>query len=409
MERLLKPALWATLLAMGVPGAPARATDVSLLLDLRLVASDGQQSWLNGGLGKLRFDPAHDGLRLGQIYLGLDQPLTETVALHVDAVAYGDHDRNAVDLTEAYVEWRPWPTSAWRSRAKLGAFYPPISFENPLPGWRSPYTVSWSAINSWLGEEIRSIGAEYSLDWLGVRNGGQFDFGAQVGVYGWNDPAGVLMAARGWALHDRQTTLFGIVGEPGDPAVIPVNGRRLFNDIDHRPGYYFGVKGAWRDRLELRLMHYDNRGDRVSYSAAIDDLAWETLFDSVGLQFAATDHLTLIAQALTGETWIDPFIPFKWEFDSQFLLASYEWHGNRLTLRRDWFNMQQTKGMGSGSDSGHAWTVAAGRTFGVHWSAMLEGLWVDSRFPSRAGIGAQVAARESSVTLSLRYALDKTF
>ena len=108
---------------------------------------------------------------------------------------------------------------------------------------------------------------------------------------------------------------------------------------------------------------------------------------------------------MQGETWIDPFIPFKWDFDAQLLLASYEWRGNRLTLRRDWFSMQKTQGRGGGSDSGHAWTVAAGREFDEHWSAMIEGLWVNSRFPGRSEYAAPVAARESSLTLSLRYAL----
>jgi hypothetical protein len=402
MERLLKLNLAAGLVAACTLAAPARAVDVSLLVDLRFVESSGQTSWLNGGLGKLRFDPDHDGLRLGLIYLGLDQSLTETVALHVNAMAYGDHDRNPIDLTEAYFEWRPFPGSAWRQRAKLGAFYPSISFENPLPGWRSPYSISWSALNTWIGEEIRSIGAEYSLDYLGVRNGGRFDFGAQVGVYGWNDPAGVLIAERGWALHDRQTTLFGRIGIP---EVEPVEGYRLFYEIDHRPGYYVGVKASYLDRAELRLMHYDNRGDRVSYSAAINDMAWETLFDSAGLQVAATEHLTLIAQVLDGETWINPFLPIKWDFDAQFLLASYEWRGNRLTLRHDWFSMQRTGGRGLGNDSGHAWTIAAGHEFGEHWSAMVEGLWVNSSMPQRPEFGAPVAARESSLTLSLRYAL----
>ena len=66
------------------------------------------------------------------------------------------------------------------------------------------------------------------------------------------------MASRGWALHDRQTTLFGEVGEPGD---VPVPGRVLFKEIDDRPGYYAGLHLRYFDRAELRYMHYDNRAD----------------------------------------------------------------------------------------------------------------------------------------------------
>ena len=89
------------------------------------------------------------------------------------------------------------------------------------------------------------------------------------------------MASRGWALHDRQTTLFGEVGEPGD---VPVPGRVLFKEIDDRPGYYAGLHLRYLDRAELRYMHYDNRADPEAFDAGINDFAWLTYFDSVGLR-----------------------------------------------------------------------------------------------------------------------------
>ena len=78
-----------------------------------------------------------------------------------------------------------------------------------MHGWRSPYTLSFSAINTWVGEELRTIGAEYSLDWLGRSHGHDFDFTLSAAGYGWNDTAGTVIATRGWGLHDRQSTLFG--------------------------------------------------------------------------------------------------------------------------------------------------------------------------------------------------------
>ena len=307
-----------------------------------------------------------------------------------------------MDLTEAYLEWRPWPSRYFRSRAKLGAFYPEISFENVLPSWRSPYSVSWSAVNSWLGEEIRTIGAEYRLDWLGQHNGGAFDVSAIVGVYGLDDPAGTLMATRGWALHDRQTTLFGRVGRPGEEVDI----RRMFAEIDHRPGYYAGAELAYRESATLRALHYDNRGDGTSVAPSLDAISWLTRFDSLGLQLTPTDHLTVIAQYLNGYTWINPFIPFKWDFDAGFLLASYEQGRYRLTLRRDWFGMQQVKGMGANRETGSAWTAAAMLHLDAHWSVAAEGLWVDSTLDYRSDAGLPPRAAERSLTLSLRYALD---
>jgi hypothetical protein len=403
MERILtRLAGLGACLVLAATARPAAALEYHGLLDLRLVSSSGDPSFTEGGFGTLRFDGAHDGLRLGQLSLGLRQDLGDTVRLNVDAVAYGDHDRNAIDLTEAYVEWRPWPSQQWRSRAKLGAFYPEISFENVLPGWRSPYSVSWSAIDTWLGEEIRTIGAEYRLDWLGLRNDKPIDLSAIVGAFGLNDPAGKLMANRGWALHDRQTTLFGRVGRPGAALDIV----KVFAEIDRRPGYYAGAQASLRNGATFRVLHYDNRGDATSLAPSLGDISWRTKFDSAGLQLTPTDHLTVIAQYLTGSTRADPGDPYVWGFDSSFLLLSHESGPYRLTLRRDWFSMRQTQGDGGNRESGSAWTVAAQRTFDRHWSLALEGLWVNSTLGSRAWVGLPLNAAERSLTVSLRYALD---
>ena len=60
-----------------------------------------------------------------------------------------------LDLTEAYLQFRPYPRDGFRLRLKAGAFYAPISLENRASGWDSPYTLSYSAINTWLGKELR--------------------------------------------------------------------------------------------------------------------------------------------------------------------------------------------------------------------------------------------------------------
>jgi hypothetical protein len=381
---------------------PAAALEYHALLDLRLVDSHGQESWSQGGFGTLRFDGEHDGLRLGQLSLALRQDFTDTLRLNLDAVAYGDHDRNAVDLTEAYVEWRPWPSEHWRSRAKLGAFHPEISFENVLPSWRSPYSVSWSAVNTWLGEEIRTIGAEYRLDWLGQRNGGALDVSGMVGVYGMDDPAGGVIADRGWALHDRQSTLFGRFGKAGGELYVDT----VFAEIDRRPGYYAGLQASLRDTATLRVLHYDNRGDGTSLAPSIRSISWRTRFDSAGVQFTPTDHLTLIGQYLSGGTSINPFRPLSWGFDSGFVLASLEQGQYRFTLRRDWFAMTQLGGQTRNRETGSAWTAAAMMRVDAHWSLAVEGLWVDSTLAYRTETNTPLHAAERSLTLSLRYALD---
>ena len=129
-----------------------------------------------------------------------------------------------------------------------------------MSGWRSPYTLSFSAINTWVGEELRTIGAEYSLDWLGRSHGHDFDFTLSAAGYGWNDTAGTVLATRGWGLTDRQSTLFGRFANGGKP--LPQ--RTLFyDDLDKRAGYYASAAANYRGLLELRALHYDNRAKLV--------------------------------------------------------------------------------------------------------------------------------------------------
>ena len=64
-------------------------------------------------------------------------------------------------LLEGYVSLASAIARALSSRSvKAGAFFPAISLENDDLGWTSPYTLTPSAINSWIGEELRTIGSE---------------------------------------------------------------------------------------------------------------------------------------------------------------------------------------------------------------------------------------------------------
>jgi len=384
------------------------ANEFDLSVDLRAVATDATQPRLTGGLGKLRFESDQEGLRVGYVRLGYRGDVTETLRVAAEAYAYGDHDVNAVDLTELYAEWRQLPESAWRSRVKLGAFYPEVSLENRMRGWRSPYTLSFSAVNTWVGEELRTIGAEYALDWLGRSHGHDFDLSLSAAAYGWNDPAGTVVATRGWGLHDRQSMLFGRYADGGSP--LPQ--RTLFyDDLDQRAGYYVAAAANYRGLLELRALHYDNRANLAAESAAIQDSAWLTRFDSLGARWTPNEGWTVISQWLHGRTYEDAEAPTNaWSFDAEFLLASWKHGAMRYSARYDRFHMQQTVSSFEYlpfllADDGHAWTLAAMRELGPHWNLALEGIIVTSNVPLRAALGSPEYARENMLQLSVRYDL----
>jgi hypothetical protein len=395
----------AALLGVLACSCAARGAEWELALDLRLVGSDGQGSFLDNGQGKLRFDADHEGVQLGRLRAAWNQPLGEVFTAHIEASRWDDEDKNPIDLTEAYLEYGPYPRAGWRSRVRLGAFYPPMSLESRAVGWETPYTITPSAIGAWIGEELRTIGLEGQLEWLGTRQGHAFDLQFCGAVFGWNDPAGTMLASHGFALHDRQTTLFGRVGALQTDLAKPK--KELFHEVDGRPGYYVGAQARYLDRAVLNVLHYDNRADPTVPAAAIRDMAWKTVFDAIALRIEADRDWTLILQALDGDTQIDPFRPLLWEFDSQSAMLAKRWGAHMLAARYDAFEVRYDHDMNaSGSEDGHAWTAAWSWQRGEDWRLALEWLRVDSNVRSRPLAYAEPAfARESKIEFSARYTL----
>jgi hypothetical protein len=392
------------LFALGLASAAASADDgLDLLVDVRLIASDGRTSYLDGGLGKLRFDEDHDGLQVGRLRAAWSQDFGERWNVHADGSLWRFDDSTHFDITEAYLEFRPYPASGWRSRLEVGATYLPVSLEHRAAGWTNPYLISSSAINTWVGEELRTIGAEYSLEWLGTRTGSDFDVGVDAAVYGWNDPAGVLVASRGWTLHDRQTTLFDKVGQPGEG---PVPGRVLFKEIDDRPGYWMGAHLRYLDRVEMRYLHYDNRADPEAYDAGIHDYAWLTRFDSLGIRAETAGGWTFIAQWLDGDTSIEPESGYEvWDFDSTFVLVSKAWGPHRVSARVDWFETDhvRTSWPPPVQEDGTGFAAGYSYDFDEHWHCAVEFLQIRSDVGARAYLGEPTAANERQLQLQIRY------
>jgi hypothetical protein len=384
----------------------ALATEWELSLDVRAVVSDGRRSFLDNGQGKLRFDEDHEGLQLGRLRAALKQPLGEVFSLHAEVSTWDADDKNPIDLTEAYLEYRPYPHAGFRSRVRLGAFYPPLSLENRAAGWETPYTITPSAISSWMGEEIRTVGLEGQVDWLGTRLGHDFDLQLTAALFGWNDPAGTMFAKHGFAFHDRQTTLFGRVGAlQSNPRSAK---KELFREIDDRMGFHIGAQARYLDRAVLNVLHYDNRADPSVADASIRDFAWLTKFDAVALRLETGDGWTAIVQALDGETYVKPSLELRdWRFDSQSVLLAKRKGSHLFTARYDEFNvLYRGDGAASGSEDGHAWTIAYSLDRGEHWRFAVEWLRVTSTVPARARfVGEAPLATESKLEFAARYSL----
>jgi hypothetical protein len=303
-------------------------------------------SWIEGGNGKLRFDEQHEGLQLSRAFVEYRARISDTTAGHVTLNVNDDYS-DEIDFTEAFVEWRPLPRSRWRLRMRLGAFYPRISLEHADAGWGSSYGLSASVINTWIGEEIRTIGAEARLtrDFIALP-GHSLSFEAAT-FYG-NDPAGALLTWRGWAAHDRQTGILGKLPLPVVPAIAPWDPGgnptpelEPFEEIDHKPGFYVGTEWQWSERLRIKAFHYDNHADPEAISG--NQYAWQTWFDHVGAQFALPWDIGLIAQWMGGSTRMGPDLgPWRVEdadFDARFVLLTRAFGRHRLSARLEDFGL----------------------------------------------------------------------
>jgi hypothetical protein len=392
----------AACLALAALAATASAQDRFTLdgdIDLRWAHATGEPSLLDGGYGLLRFDAQHDGLELGRAFVAPSLRITDIVSLHGVIDSYGDHNRNPIDLSELYLDIRPFPTSALRWRGRIGAFYMPVSLENRGVGWTDVYSITPSAVNTWIGEEFRTLGAEIEARWLGASSGYLGDFALVGAVYGWNDPAGALLALKGFTLTDRPSTLFGYLGSP------PIG---FYHEVDGRPGYYAGATWRHHDRLEVRALRYDNRADPDAVTQS-GFHAWRTRFDSVGARLEPDAHWTFIAQAIDGDTAVgtgdddDPL--FRVRFRAAFALASYEWGKERVSARYDEFHTHQAGGFyGPLRDQdGHAWTLAWGYEPAEHWQLIAEWIRAFSSFPPRQELDEPVQQIQSQVQIALRY------
>ncbi len=399
----MAPRLLVLALLALMPGLSAVAGDrfaLTGLIDVRAVATDASTSYLNGGLGATRFDDQHQGLQLGRLMLAGRLRLTDTVTLHAVAESYGDGGNMPLGLSQAYLDWRPFPTRPVRFRLRAGAFYPPVSLEHRQIGWTSPYTLSASALNTWIGEEFRVIGTEFEARWLGASQGYGGDVAVVGGVYGWNDGAGAIIADRGWALTDRPSLVFGRLGHSAE---------NLYTEPDGRPGYYAGLSWHHGETLEVRALHYDNRADPGAANRHLE-FAWETRFTSVGVRYEPSEHVTLMAQHLDGKTYVgaDTLGPdqFALRLQAWYGMASYERGSHRLSVRYDRFANRQDGGFDpdyTADDTGHALTVAWFERLDEHWELAAEWLRVRSKFPPRFDLNIDPRVTDRQVQIAVRY------
>jgi hypothetical protein len=393
--------------ALALAAGSARAQEFHLdgMLDLRVFHPSGQRGNLDGGLGKTERGsgerPSAAGVAFDALVLRGVAELTPD--FHIVAELRSDpRQKAAVDLLDAYAVWRPVSITRWRWTLKGGAFFPPISLENERIGWTSDWTLTPSAINSWVGDELRTIGTEGTLEWRGDVD----HFEAKVAVFGWNEPAGAAIEDRGWAFSGMPHGLFDHVRIA---SVAGSSGRTVahsysydFKQLDGTPGWYAGITWERPDFGRLSLLRYDNMADPSAHDS--NDFGWRTKFWSLGYS-TELGELVVLAQAMIGSTVIVPVPSFvsTTHFYAGYVLVGWEREHWRYALRFDQFGTHETQ-PGPDQNSEHGMALTAAITWSpVTWARITaEVLEVDSWRTQRSRLGKSPRALETQAQLALR-------
>jgi hypothetical protein len=377
------------------------------MLDLRASATGGELGWAEGGLGKLRYGGHGDDV-VGRLDLARGavtwRPTTPWDVNGYVSVEIDPDNENAFDLDEAYLKWKPIPKSSTSTWVRLGAFFPPISLEHDGEAWSTTRTITPSAINTWVGEEVKVLGAEANVKTALVE--GSLELTAATFIN--NDTSGTLLTYRGWALHDRQATLLGAFPLPTRYAA----STEPFREIDDRPGYYaraeYRASGPW----SLDIFHYDNAGDR----RASDDSqsSWDTQFTNIGLTLRVAEGTTVLAQAMNGRTVWVPLVgmPIRYvddlDFSSAYVLVDHEFESERgLAGRVDWFETRDNQAFNFNAVPEHGWSLTAAWRMPLSENVkfIVESVYVESERRARTTIGEDAHQEQLSAQASLRWTL----
>ncbi len=328
--------------------------DLHGALALRGVNATGPASWLEDGWGRLPAGGNEDAL-LADAHLGADVELSQHFNLHVSGTAGRDAGGDYGGVVEAYVDARA-EFGLDELQLRAGEFFLPTSRENKDPLWQSPYTLNFSALNSWIGEEVRPIGVD--LQYRHFTGRGHAITAGGTAFRG-NDTMGTLLAWRGWTIGNRPTAYNETLPLPPLP-FFPVQNaetRPLGKDLDDRTGYSGRVRYSLPERATVQWTYVDNRGDRALYGG---EYAWATRFHLIGAEIGNPDDLLLAVEYMRGTTTMGRSTHFvDAGFYATYLLVSEKRGRNRWTARYELFHTSERdfSPAENNEEHGRAWTL----------------------------------------------------
>jgi hypothetical protein len=345
------------------------------LLDVRVARGGSAPSWTDLGPGKTRYGgkDTESGFErttrfvMSQLAIELSASLPWGMRAHAQVNVQPD-------LAD---DWDPWLIEAWLRKEwgnrqgfglQAGLMNVPFSLEHVGPAWSPEYTISASALNSWLWEEISLAGLE--AEWWHVTERG-LRLGAIVGAGFGPDQLGRLLALRGWALGD------GLSGLNSDLPLPSGERTDIFDERDDRPAAYTWLTlGDAGERVTLRFGYLDNGGDQDTEGV------WNTHLETVGALLHPHPSLDLVVQYLRGEARIGDRSNDS-SVRAFYALLSHHRGRHRFSVRYDEFRVEDVDQGNPTAERGDGITAAYLVEFGLRHRIALEYIWLDSHRPSR--------------------------
>ncbi len=384
------------LLLLGVATtAGAQSLQFHGYIAAREIYVNAQPSWLERGVG--RFDVGADTkddhrlVNVDSAQLGLDWTPSKWLLFHADGVARREPSGSGGKSTGIVQAYADLYNEHWRIRA--GQFWLPTSRENTDPLWTSKYTITYSALNSWIAQEVRPIGAD--LQWAP-----SFYVTLGATAFRGNDTMGTLLAGRGWTLGNYLVTY-----DEKMPRPIPATTRPFGSDLDDKNGYSERIRLSLPERAILQVVHIDNRA-LLSPVPLKGQKPWQTRFNIVSAEAGSTSDTTVAAEWASGSTAVAfPGGSFTLDFDTAYLLASHKLGHERLSARVERFSTRNATHQvnDKAREHGRAWTVAWMHETSSRTRTGIEYVRVSG---DRPGLSPTFDPRTggSTVTIEYRYA-----
>ena len=396
------------LVLAGTPLFAQSTFDVTGYVAARGVNATGPPSWLEKGFGRLEAGGDRDDF-FASAHVGIDWEPSKYFNVHVSGTARRDPEQfggSQGGVVEAYVDGRAI-FGLDEVRLRAGQFFLPTSRENKDALWASPYTVNFSALNTWIGQEVRPIGLD--LDYGHTTDRGHV-ISAGATLFRGNDTMGTLLAWRGWTIGDRLSTYGEVLPLPPIGSLDTFffrqrdDGTKPFGpDLDGKTGYAGRVRYSVPPRIQVQYTFVDNRGDRDLYRG---EYAWDTTFHLIGLEYGDPDDLSFAAEYMDGTTEMGLFSVYvEAGFHAAYALVSEKTGRNRWTARYEIFGTEEldfTEGE-SNDESGRAWTLTWMFDLTPSVRTALEFTQVSGDRPAAQQYGFEPNTNGHSVTAEVRY------